>query len=206
MTNPSREDGSRAGFRIHSDDRVLKGRICEPGEIVTGLRSDEYKSCSVAKDKTESGLRLKLSLLDKPGDWACPIRLVIRKYLNIREHEGGIYQNVFNQFDKRTVAKALEDISNYRKSVSLELVRDIAALSEEQKAELVSATDEQYASLTDGSDSEITDILAAKKELYNYIINPSSQVEKAHTHFTDCMRKVLSGLESISTTKLCTGE
>lgn len=49
-------------------------------------------------------------------------------------------------------------------------------------------------------------VLAYRIDVYNYIINPSSQVEKAHTHFTDCMRKVLSGLESISTTKLCTGE
>jgi len=146
----------------------------------------------MAKGGTESKLRSELSLLGRPEDWGCPVRLIIRKYLNIREYEGRIYQDVFGRFDRETVYKALRDISDHRKSVSLELVRCMTALDEEQRVELFSATDEQYASLSDNSDLEIVDIMTAKKELYDYVISPSPRVERAYVLLTDRMEKALA--------------
>lgn len=186
---------------FYSVQAVIKRR--DTGEIVA-LQTKLSKNEKSGTKEVRALVLKKYEDWTKPQDWNCPARIVLFKYLEAKNRLDAFF--CFSEKKtKRTLAyfginehfRFMSELRKATKMETLEIVKKIDRLSEKEKIRLLIAKPEEYETCLSSGCS--LDILTAKSDIYEYIINPSSSIKSArrkHNRLTkQAYRKALPEYE-----------
>ncbi len=116
---------------------------------------------------------------EKPSDWEISdsVKLILQEYFLRKEEIDNFFCYHQGEITKEFFYKKLSDLSKIVKDMALTLSQRISELSDEDKARLVTGSEKEYSSI---DDVVIFDILSAKTDIYQYVINPSEKLAALH--------------------------
>jgi hypothetical protein len=160
--------------------RVIRKDTMEIAESVA-LNFKDSKD-SFLEEATLEAAKIDTEKLEKePSDWKDPVRIILAEYERYREDTCRFFRiDKDAEFTAEQHSTILREAINSERQWSFRIVQMIHGLTEEQLSRLVQSSDNEYEGYFLAEDSRGLDRVRNKVLLFEYILNPSTELISLH--------------------------
>ncbi|SFM31988.1 DUF1659 domain-containing protein [Marinobacter zhejiangensis] len=188
----------RSGNNFQQSGTILRNDTGEPVFRVRefGNVGDEASAQKLIHEQLEK----KLAELEPPADWNSKVRRVLAEFERIKHREYGLFlesQKRAKDFLVYSRKHSISDIEQdhqfeavtseitlsckeHAVSSTIALVGQLLDMTEAELVDLVSASEAEYNDWMEGEELKLVDLFLLKKQIYQYIVNPTEKVKEAH--------------------------